>query len=68
MLLESFLSNIFIKVLAIETDPVVSIKHNDSVTGISFNSSGTLIATADLSGRIVVTQLSDLSKRAEVVF
>ncbi|CAJ0937095.1 unnamed protein product, partial [Mesorhabditis belari] len=48
------------------TDPVLSIQHNDSVVSIAFNSTGTLVATGDMSGRIFITQLSDLSKRSEI--
>ncbi|CAJ0586121.1 unnamed protein product, partial [Mesorhabditis spiculigera] len=47
-------------------DPVLTIQHNDSVVSTAFNHSSTLLATADLSGRIVITQLSDLSMRTEI--
>ena len=47
-------------------DPVLSVQHKDSVTCASFNHNGTLFASADLSGTIVITQLSDLSIKCEV--
>lgn len=50
-----------------DSDPVLKIEHGDSVTHVGFNNAQTLLATADMSGKIVVTQLSDLNTRAKVI-
>ncbi|CAD6199912.1 unnamed protein product [Caenorhabditis auriculariae] len=49
-----------------DSDPVLKIEHKDSVTCVMYNNSGTLLATGDMSGRIVVTELSTLKPRAEI--
>ncbi|WKY01034.1 hypothetical protein Q1695_015212 [Nippostrongylus brasiliensis] len=49
-----------------DSDPVMKIDHDDSVTHVGFNNSQTLLATGDMSGKIIVTQLSDLSTRAKL--
>ncbi|KAK6049032.1 WD domain, G-beta repeat protein, partial [Cooperia oncophora] len=49
-----------------DSDPVTKIEHDDSVTHVAFNNSQTLLATADMSGKIIITQLSDLSTRAKL--
>ncbi|KAK5970152.1 Angio-associated migratory cell protein [Trichostrongylus colubriformis] len=50
-----------------DSDPVLKIEHDDSVTHVAFNNSQTLLATADMSGKITIVQLSDLSTRAKVI-
>uniref|UniRef100_A0A1I7XJS7 WD_REPEATS_REGION domain-containing protein n=1 Tax=Heterorhabditis bacteriophora TaxID=37862 RepID=A0A1I7XJS7_HETBA len=49
-----------------ESTPVLKIEHNDSVISVAFNNAETLLASADMSGKIIVTQLSDLKSRAEL--
>lgn len=49
-----------------DSDPVLKIEHGDSVTHVGFNNAQTLLATADMSGKIVVTQLCDLNTRAKI--
>ncbi|XGW18330.1 hypothetical protein V3C99_002733 [Haemonchus contortus] len=49
-----------------DCDPVIKIAHDDSVTHVSFNNQQTLLATADMSGEIIITHLSDLSSRAKL--
>ncbi|EPB74495.1 WD domain, G-beta repeat protein [Ancylostoma ceylanicum] len=51
-----------------DSDPVLKIDHQDSVTTVAFNNAQTLLSTGDMSGHIVVTQLCDLSVRAKVSF
>ncbi|PAV88858.1 hypothetical protein WR25_01726 [Diploscapter pachys] len=49
-----------------ESDPVLKIEHKDSVIAVAFNHNNSLLATADMSGKIVITQLNDLKTRAEL--
>ncbi|EYC30463.1 hypothetical protein Y032_0005g2661 [Ancylostoma ceylanicum] len=49
-----------------DSDPVLKIDHQDSVTTVAFNNAQTLLSTGDMSGHIVVTQLCDLSVRAKI--
>ncbi|KHJ98104.1 WD domain, G-beta repeat protein [Oesophagostomum dentatum] len=49
-----------------DSDPVLKIDHRDSVTEVFFNNCHTLLSTGDMSGYIIITQLSDLKTRAKV--
>ncbi|KAK6743180.1 hypothetical protein RB195_010443 [Necator americanus] len=49
-----------------DSDPVLKVDHKDSVTYVVFNNSQTLLATGDMSGHIIVTQLRDLKNRAKI--
>uniref|UniRef100_A0A1I7ZUW1 WD_REPEATS_REGION domain-containing protein n=1 Tax=Steinernema glaseri TaxID=37863 RepID=A0A1I7ZUW1_9BILA len=47
--------------------PVLKItEHNDSVAYVRFNAKGTLLATGDMSGKIIITALGDLSRRCVI--
>lgn len=46
--------------------PVLRIGHEDSVTHVAFNNAHSLLATGDMSGKIIITQLSDLNTRAKL--
>ncbi|KAJ1349441.1 hypothetical protein KIN20_005015 [Parelaphostrongylus tenuis] len=46
--------------------PVLKIDHEDSVIQVAFNNAQTLLSTGDMSGKIIVTQLSDLNTRAKI--
>ncbi|VDM68975.1 unnamed protein product, partial [Strongylus vulgaris] len=48
-----------------DSDPVLKIDHQDSVTNVVFNNAQTLLATGDMAGHIFVTQLSNLETRAK---
>lgn len=45
---------------------MLKIEHDDSVTYAIFNHKETLVATADMSGKIIVTSLKDLKSCAVV--
>uniref|UniRef100_A0A0N5AN74 WD_REPEATS_REGION domain-containing protein n=1 Tax=Syphacia muris TaxID=451379 RepID=A0A0N5AN74_9BILA len=46
--------------------PILRIQHDDSVTSVKFNSMGTLLATGDMSGKILITDMSDMRRRCEM--
>ncbi|CAB3401902.1 unnamed protein product [Caenorhabditis bovis] len=49
-----------------ETEPILKIEHKDSVTAVMFNNSETLLATGDLSGKIVISDIAAKTIRAEI--
>lgn len=51
-----------------EGKPVLQIDdHEDSVTCAEFNSKGTLLATGDMKGLVVISSVHDLTKRYRVI-
>uniref|UniRef100_A0A1I7UZH2 WD_REPEATS_REGION domain-containing protein n=1 Tax=Caenorhabditis tropicalis TaxID=1561998 RepID=A0A1I7UZH2_9PELO len=49
-----------------ESEPVLKVEHKDSVTLVMFNNSETLLATGDLSGKIMVSEVATRKVRAEI--
>ena len=45
---------------------MLKITHEDSVTQVLFNSSESLLATGDMSGKIVITHIPSLTTRTEL--
>ncbi|EFO90081.1 hypothetical protein GCK72_011139 [Caenorhabditis remanei] len=49
-----------------ESEPVLKVEHKDSVTQVLFNHSETLLATGDLSGKIMISDVATKKVRAEI--
>ncbi|EGT31692.1 hypothetical protein CAEBREN_21754 [Caenorhabditis brenneri] len=49
-----------------ESEPVLKVEHKDSVTQVLFNHSETLLATGDLSGKIMISEIATKKVRAEI--
>ncbi|CAI2349321.1 unnamed protein product [Caenorhabditis sp. 36 PRJEB53466] len=49
-----------------DSEPVLKIEHKDSVTFVAFNNAETLLATGDLSGKILISELATKNVRAEI--
>ncbi|UMM21763.1 hypothetical protein L5515_003302 [Caenorhabditis briggsae] len=49
-----------------ENEPILKIEHKDSVTQVMFNSNETLLATGDLSGKIMISEVATKKIRAEI--
>ncbi|CAI5444499.1 unnamed protein product [Caenorhabditis angaria] len=49
-----------------ESEPILKVEHKDSVTHVLFNNSETLLATGDIGGKIVITDIRTKKSRAEI--